>query len=386
MVLDQNLTAYLEARPEELRSKKEQGIKIVGYFPGGYVPEEIIYASGAVPVCLLEGGRLDSAEAALSVVPNVICPFVRAQIGERKLGDNPYYSLIDMLVAPTTCQHIKKVTEIWEYYGDIEIFKLGVPHNFTGEMELQYFTERLRDLKERLQSLTQCEITPDRLGESVSLYNKLRELFRRISLTRQSANPTISAGDFIRLNHASFYADPLFMVTVLESVCQNLRKANLENEADQPRLLLIAPNLAHSDYKLLDQVGDAGGRIVIEEVCEGVRNYWQNIVDDDDLILSIAKGYLQDKLPCAFMRNSAQKRLDFALKLISDFAVSGVIWYNLLHCETYDEESYFFSKRLEELNIPILVLESDYGMSDISQLRIRIDAFIEMVKGGQFHE
>ena len=131
---------------------------------------------------------------------------------------------------------------------------------------------------------------------------------------------------------------------------------------------------------------DAGGEIVIEEVCEGVRYYWQDIADDDDIVLSIAKGYLQDKLPYAFMRNSAQKRLDFTQSLISDFTVSGVIWYNLLHCETYDEESYFFVKRLEELEIPILVLESDYGMLDTSQLKIRIDAFVEMVKGGHIDE
>ena len=385
MVLDENLATYLESRPEELRKDKEQGIKIVGYFPGGYVPEEIIYAAGAVPICLLEGSR-DSAEAALSVVPNVICPFVRAQIGERELGSNPYYGLIDMLVAPTTCQHIKKVTEIWEYRGDLEIFKLGVPHNYAGEIELQYFSERLRDLKDRLQTLTDREITPDKLRESIALYNRLRDLYRNISLARRAANPVISAKEFVRLNHASFYADPVFMTATLESIYQNLQKASSYSEESKPRLLLIAPNLAYGDYKILDLVADAGGEIVIEEVCEGLRYYWQDIAnEDDDPILSIAKGYLQDKLPCAFMRNSAQKRLDFTLRLISDFAVSGVIWYNLLHCETYDEESYLFVKRLEELEIPILVLESDYGMVDTSQLRIRIDAFIEMVKGEQIY-
>jgi benzoyl-CoA reductase/2-hydroxyglutaryl-CoA dehydratase subunit BcrC/BadD/HgdB len=81
------------------------------------------------------------------------------------------------------------------------------------------------------------------------------------------------------------------------------------------------------------------------------------------------------------MRNSAKKRLDFALELVKDFDVSGVIWYELVNCETYDAESYFFTRQMEERSIPILVLESNYGTADIGQLRTRVEAFIEIVKG-----
>ena len=98
-------------------------------------------------------------------------------------------------------------------------------------------------------------------------------------------------------------------------------------------------------------------------------------------MLSLARGYLIDRVPCAFMRNSAKKRLDFVLKLIKDFNVSGVIWYELLGCETYDSESYYFARKLEERNIPMLILESDYGTADTGQLKTRIEAFIEIVKG-----
>jgi benzoyl-CoA reductase subunit C len=94
----------------------------------------------------------------------------------------------------------------------------------------------------------------------------------------------------------------------------------------------------------------------------------------------LAKGYLVDRLPCAFMTGSAKKRLNFALKLAADFNVSGVIWYELINCETYDSESYFFAQKMGERNIPVLILESDYGTADIGQLKVRIEAFLEMIK------
>ena len=183
------------------------------------------------------------------------------------------------------------------------------------------------------------------------------------------------------MNHASFYSDPVFMVEVLESVYEELKGKKVSGNTEAPRILLMGPNIGKGDYRVLEIAEAAGGDIVIEEICEGVRYYWRDIENKGDLLQSIARGYLEDRVPCAFMRDSAKKRLDFALKLIKDFDVSGVIWYELLCCESYDSESYFFTEKLGEQNIPILVLESDYGTADTGQLKTRIEAFMEIVKG-----
>jgi benzoyl-CoA reductase/2-hydroxyglutaryl-CoA dehydratase subunit BcrC/BadD/HgdB len=375
-----DIDTHLRNRPAQLREAQKKGAKIVGFFPGNYVPEEIIYASGAIPICLVHGGSPEPVDAALAEVPDVICPFVRAQIGERLLKTNPYYSMIDMLVAPITCQHLKKAAEVWEYHGDTELFKLGVPHQNDAEFGLEYYTDRLKVLKDRLQILTGSEITDEKLGEAIDLYNRMRSLLREINLLRRKAPPPISSLEFVKLNHASFYADPAFFVDVLDSVYRELQEKQAVAKADAPRLLLLGPNMADGDYKVLELVEAAGGEIVTEELCEGMRYYWHDIENKGDLWSSLARAYLVDRIPCAFMRRSAKKRLDFVLKLVQDFAVSGIIWYELLQCEVYDSESYYFAQRMWERNIPMLILESGYGTSDIGQLRIRIEAFIEQIR------
>lgn len=378
---EESLAIHMRERPFQLKEAKNKGIKIIGYFPGNYVPEELIYASGAVPLCLISGGDSRPAEAALSVVPQVICPFARAQIGERLLGKEPYYSMIDMLVAPVTCQHLKKVSEVWEYYGDLEIFKLGIPHQHINDFDVEYFTDRLRALKDRLQELTGNEITDNKMCEAIELYNKMRKLLQNISSLRRATPSLISSLDFVKLNHASLYADPVFMVDFLDSFYHELKDKQQTSETEAPRILLIGPNIGYGDYKVLELVKAAGGEIVIEEICEGIRNYWNHIESKGDLFQSLANGYLVDRIPCAFMRYSTRKRLDFMLKLIKDFAVSGVIWYELLCCETYDAESYFFSQEMRKRDIPMLILESDYSTADTGQFKTRIEAFIEILRG-----
>ena len=380
--MDENrLAIHLKNRPAQLEKAKKKGVKIVGYFPGNYVPEEIIYASGAVPLCLIHGANPHPADVGLSLAPHLICPFSRSQLGERLLKENPYYRMMDMLVAPITCQHLKKVAEIWEYNHEVKMFKLGIPQQYTNDFELEYYTERLKVLRDRLQAFTGVDITDEKLGEAIDLYNKMRGFLREISFMRRDSNDLITSLEFVKLNHASFYADPVFMVDYLESLCNELKGKKVDSKIKKPGILLIGPNIGYGDYRVLELVEAAGGEIVIEEICEGIRYYWHDIENSGNPFQSLTKGYLSERVPCAFMRNSARKRLDFVLKLIDDFNVSGVIWYELLYCETYDVESYYFAEEIGKRDIPMLILESGYSTADTGQMKTRIDAFIEIVKG-----
>jgi benzoyl-CoA reductase/2-hydroxyglutaryl-CoA dehydratase subunit BcrC/BadD/HgdB len=384
MILD-SLSKYRLHRPASLLAAKEQGRKIVGYFPGGYVPEEIIHAAGAIPLCLCEGGDYRVAESALSVMPGVICPFARSQVAEMAARSDPYYRLVDLVVTPITCQHLKEVAELWEYRGDIPILKLGVPHQ-QGDLELGYYADRLKVLSDKLGELTGREVTNENLEGAIALYDRMRTLLHETGSTRKEALSPLTTRDFVSLNHASFYVDPLVMVEELERLKTELAAPprNGQGQPNRPRLLLMGPNLAHGDTAILDLIDAAGGNVVVEEFFEGMRCR-QSIGPDGDPLRRLAESYLRNRLPPAFMRSATDRRLDFALKLVEDFNVSGVVWYELLCCETYDQESYVFFKELDAKGIPMLVVESDYSSLDTGALRTRLGAFMEVL-GGSVHE
>ena len=97
---------------------------------------------------------------------------------------------------------------------------------------------------------------------------------------------------------------------------------------------------------------DAGADIVVEEVFEGIRDYRQVVEGAGDPLDRLARSYLLGKKPAAFTRGATRKRLDLVLDLIDQFDVDGVLWYQLLCCEMYDEESYLFEKVLRERGMP----------------------------------
>lgn len=207
-----HIDALLQTARERVDEARDGGGKVVGYYPGGYVPKELLYASGAIPLCLANGGDARIADEALSLLPNVICPFARAQVGQMLLKADPFYTGLDLLVVPSTCQHMKKIGDVWEYYEGCPVFKLGIPCEHDKPFELEYFQSRLLDLTKRLECVTGRTITDDRLYDAIELYNRLRRLLKTLSLARRGPGPRLSALDFVLLNHASFYVDPVLMI------------------------------------------------------------------------------------------------------------------------------------------------------------------------------
>jgi benzoyl-CoA reductase/2-hydroxyglutaryl-CoA dehydratase subunit BcrC/BadD/HgdB len=379
-VYDMISTSLIE-RPLEIRKLKDKGRKVIGFLPGNFVPEELIYAAGAIPMGLVHGGNPIVVDASTSMTSRFLCPFARAQMGEQALKEQPYYNLVDTLVSPITCQHLRRVGDAWEYFGGADIFRLGIPYKYDSERGLEYYLDMLRLLWRKLEDVTGSSITNSKLNQAIGIYNRLRGLLKNISEVRKADKLLISTLDFIKLNHASFFLDPLVLNEALTSLLNGLTESQSKNTPDnRPRLLLTGPNVAYGDYRILELVEECGGNIVVEELTEGVRYYQENIDTGNEPLVSLATGYLRKKVPPAFMRASAEKRLDFITDLAREFRIDGVIWYQLQYCDTYDMESYFIEKHLKTAGLNMLKLESDYTVQDRGQLMTRIEAFLETLE------
>ena len=64
MGLCERLDQAIAERPLNLQQAKDSGAKIVGISGLGYVPEELVYAAGAIPMRLVRGGDPEPLAAA----------------------------------------------------------------------------------------------------------------------------------------------------------------------------------------------------------------------------------------------------------------------------------------------------------------------------------
>jgi benzoyl-CoA reductase/2-hydroxyglutaryl-CoA dehydratase subunit BcrC/BadD/HgdB len=380
MQATKRLSDHLATRLTELTRMREKGTKLIGYTPGGYMPEELVYACGAVPVGLIRGGDPEPVGESAAYVPRFIDTFCRSQIGYRMLGEEPLYQMIDLLVVPVTDHNIKAIADCFNFFAGMDVFRFGVPHQ-KDEHAFEYYLVGLHSLKERLEEFTGNEIEDGKLRESIDLCNRMRQLLKEISQLRRSDRPPITGREFVRLNHASYVADKEVLIDVLESIRQELAEKR-PSSGKRPRILLTGSTLAMGDYKVLEMAEEAGADIVIEEFAEGLRHYWQNVHLDGDIMEALADRYFRRREPPAWFRPS-RERLDYLIELAREFSVDGIVWYQLMYRSSYDIQAFYFEKMVKkELGIPMLKLESDYDVSERGPLRTRIETFVEILKAG----
>ena len=73
-------------------------------------------------------------------------------------------------------------------------------------------------------------------------------------------------------------------------------------------------------------------------------------------------------------------RIELLDRLIAEFSVDGVVDLTWQACHTYNIEAYTIGRFVrEQRRLPFLHLETDYSTSDTEQLRVRIEAFLEML-------
>jgi benzoyl-CoA reductase subunit C len=372
-----SLTMYLDERLSELMQLKKEGKKIVAYIPAGFVPEEIIWAGGAIPVALNRGGDHEAVMKSIEFMPRVYDTYSRCQIGYWALGE-PLYQIGDLMVVPCTDKNVQAIGDCWEMWTDTKLFRLGVPHNNTTKHAYKYYLEILHVLKDEIEKLTGNPITEAKLREEIEIANRMRFLLRQISESRKAEAPPISGSDFVKLHHASFLADRYYMVQYLESVYQELKDKAGDKK---PRVFLVGSSIAEGDYKIYDLLESAGVNVVMEDFSAGMRPYWQQVENSGDPVQALANGYFRDRSPLPAFFRPSMGRLSLLLKLAREYKVDGIVCYTMLYHESHEIEGIHFGRLAEKEGFQFLRVTSDYDNAEYEALRTRVEAFVESIKG-----
>ena len=368
-----SISTSMDERLSELKRLKQEGKKIVAYIPAGYVPEEIIWAGGAIPLGLNRGGDHEPVMKSIEFMPRVYDTYSRCQIGYWALQE-PIYRLGDLMVVPCVDKNVQAISDCWEMWTDTELFRLGVPHNNTTEHAYNYYLAVLKNLKKKIEDLTGNTITEAGLKEEIEIANKMRSLLREIGETRKSDSPPISGKDYIKLHHASFLADRKEMVHYLESLSQELKN---KTGKKGPRVLLIGSSIADGDYKVYDLLESAGANVVLEDFCAGIKPYLQQVENNGDPIQALADAYFKNRSPLPAFFRPSRGRLSILLQQAREYKVDGVVWYTMLYHESHEIEGIHFGRLAEKEGLQFLRITSDYDNAEYESLRTRIEAFVE---------
>jgi benzoyl-CoA reductase/2-hydroxyglutaryl-CoA dehydratase subunit BcrC/BadD/HgdB len=254
-------------------------------------------------------------------------------------------------------------------------YVLDLPQKPDTLEAISYFKGELERFKAVMEHLTGNKITDKRLREEIGRSNETRRLFQRLyELRRQDPTP-IKGTDVIKILQKQFFLSPDELQKLLRKACKEAESIKPSGKHG-PRIMLSGCPMPGGNTKVPDIIEARGGDIVAEESCTGTRSF-ENLVDEDmDPIMALAERYI--KIPCACMTPN-DRRVDTILELVEQYKVEGVVYYTLQSCHGYNIERYKVQQALKKAGVPMLAIETDYSDSDVEQIGIRVEAFLEML-------
>jgi len=358
---------------DPIKEWKAQDKKVIGYICT-YVPEEMIYAAGALPVRVTGDSEELSLEEATSYLHIYSCSFARSCL---ELALKGQYAFLNGFVGAATCDPIRRLGDYWDIYIPIPlIYHLTVPKRFDyGALEL--YQNQIENLKERLEEFLGTKISDDSLREAIRVCNRNRELLHRLFELRRSDHPPLTGSEVLEIINASYRMPKDKHTQILERLYREISENGREvGERYRYRLMLNGSPLNNPEF--IRTIEELGGLVVIDELCTGARYFWDQVDIALPPIEALARRYLFH-FPCARMF-PCEERFKRVINLAKDYRIDGVITQMIRYCTPYTRDQVLLKERLEREGIPVLSLDVEYGQGGIGPIKTRVQAFFEILE------
>lgn len=357
-----------------MKEAKENGTKVVGIYCT-YCPQELILAAKAIPVGLC-GTKEEPIAAAEEILPRNLCPLIKSSYGFAATDTCPFFHFSDLVIGETTCDGKKKMFEIMNEIKPVYVMQL--PQVQDTEEAISQWANELRCLRSYLEEALDVIITDEDIWEAIKTVNRETKATKAVCDLNQMDPPPLSGLDLLTVTWSrGFSIDKNEVINMLDSFKDNVVIPDADANSKKPRVLLTGCPVGLGTEKVINIVDELGANVVAMENCSGYKTL--ELLNDESLsdpIEALARKYLQ--IPCSCMSPNPY-RIELIQRMIEDFKVDAVIDLTWQACHTYNIEAYSVQKVVKELSLPYLHLESDYSTSDIENLKVRIEALLEMV-------
>ena len=358
-----------------IRGEKRRGKGVVGIYCE-FTPRDLILAAGAYPVCLCGSSR-KTIPAAETILPANLCPLIKSSIGYIITNGCPFFTMADLIVAETTCDGKKKVWELIREHKPQHILELTQKVQ-EAEAREHWFQE-VRKLKLRLEELYEAPIEDDAMRRAIRSMNLERRLLRTVMEYGAEPRPVISGVELGRLRYrvSGMPEHRSKLRELTDHLEERKRRGDFAAAENAPRVLVTGCPMSEGTLKLVEVIEEAGGIVVAQETCSGIKPL-DPVSEDGDPLAAIADKHF--RIPCSCMTPNTG-RLELLEKLAKRFNANAVVDLVWQACHTYNVEAFSVGEFVRKtLNLPYLKVETDYSPGDREQIMVRVQTLLEMAR------
>ncbi len=357
--------------------KKRTGGLAVGYMPV-YVPRELLWAQGTLPVGVLGGGDDLEIIRGDAYYQSYICHIPRSTI---ELGLCGSLDCLDGMLFPATCDVIRNLSGMWKMqFQDKLVRYLDVPQDFDPEVGGTFYRHELLSLAEDLAARGAQPLNDDALRGAIQAYNENRVLIDGLYDLRRRQPWKVPTHELYLVLRAG-------MVLPVDEHSRMLREYGEAVEADpdrlpmdQARILLVGSFCEQPPLGLIKTLERAGCYIVDDDFIMVHRWLRHPVPVDGDPLQNLVHSFLVDTVPSAVRYIGDEKKGQDLVDRVTAAGVEGVIFCAPSFCDPALLDQPMLVGSLDRAGIPWTAFKYSENTGQFQVIREQAGTFADSIK------
>lgn len=344
----------------------ETGKGAIGMMPI-YAPEELVHATGFLPVGLWGGSR--PVTKARTYLPPFACS-VMQQVME--LECEGAYDDLAAVVFSVPCDTLKCMSQKWKGTSPVLVFTH--PQNRGLEAANRFLEREYAILKEKLEDITGVKITNAALERSIQIYNENRAAMREFSALAAQYPQVISAVDRHAVFKARLFMEKSRHTALVRSLMEAVRASEPQPWTGKKVVvtgILLEPN---GLLELFDRLGLA---IVADDLAQESRQIRVDVPDGDEAPLYRLAKVWQNMYGCSVATDPQKQRGPMLLDMVRKTGADAVVVAMMKFCDPEEWDYPIYYKQFEAQGVRSLMIEVDQESTSFEQLHTRLQSLVE---------
>ncbi len=348
-----------------------EGKKIVGCFEP-YTPEELVHASGMIPMGLW-GGKTKPV-LANSYLPSFACPIMQANM---EFGLNGTYKGMSAVIIPAMCDTLRCMTQNWRFgVRDIQMVPIVYPQNRKSPASIDYLIGEFEQVLVVLATSTKQMMKEKELCKAIEIYNEHNEAMREFARVANDHLDIITPTVRHRVMKSAWFYEKSEHTAIVKEITEELKKLPVHEFKGKK---VILTGISCEPEEVLEILEENGIAVVGDDLAQESRQYRTDTPMSGGGGLKRLALQWQNRSGCSLIHEDGKPRGKMIAELCRETGADGVINCLMKFCDPEEYDLPYLEKDVREAGYPCMTIEVDPLSIASEQIRTRIETFEELM-------
>lgn len=368
------LSAFEEvsAHPgKELDKHLAAGKRVIGVGPY-HVPEELVYAAGAIPFGVW--GMVGPAAEAKKYFPPFYCSICQMTL---EMGLTGVLDKLSGMMITGLCDTLRAFSQNWKagMGNKVPMIYVTNAQNRYLDAGRTYSIEAYTEVKRRVEECCDTIIEDDELREAIKLYNQWRAAMREFVQLAGSHPAEVSNSARVAVVNAGYYMDKAEHLQMVRKL--NAALDGTPASTDGFRKVVLSG--IYEDIPAITAIlDDSKVAVVADDLAKESRAFARQVPEEGDPIEALADGWCSLRADTE-LYDPKKEHIDALVEKAKGVGAEAVVILLAKFCDPEEFEAPLATRALRDAGIKCITVEIDQSTESYEQARTQVQTLVEMM-------